>query len=208
MRIEVDLDQGWEIDDPFYRDLYQMAKHLLEARQNTIHARISYHFALSLLEAEWGTPRIVLPAILLHDLGYSQIPLTEVSKAFGIKIENPDLHRHHEVESVRLAGEILEKIDYPIELIREIQRIIDGHDTRVTAHDINDKIVKDADKLWRFTYEGFVIDFQRFNYEPQQWLDELTAFIPQWFFTGAAKALAAKEVHQRRKELSFFQDSA
>jgi hypothetical protein len=208
MRIIDNMDQGWEIQDPFYNALYQAAAHLLKVRQNALHARVSYHFALTLLEMEGGDPRVVLPAILLHDLGYSQIPLQELSKAFGPKIENPDLHRYHEVEGVRLAGEILGKIIYPVELIREIQCIIDGHDTRLTARDINDKIVKDADKLWRFSYEGFVIDLQRFDYGPGQLLDKITALIPRWFFTHTSKTLAAQEAHQRRKELCFFKDFA
>jgi hypothetical protein len=79
----VDLDQGWEIQDSFNRRIYNKAEYLLKTRNNTLHTRISYHYALNLLEAEGGDPRVVLPAILLHDVGYSQLPEKEIKDAFG-----------------------------------------------------------------------------------------------------------------------------
>lgn len=175
----VSFDQSWEIDDPFYREIYREAEHLLEVRQNKIHTRISYHFALKLLEEEGGDSRLVLPAILLHDIGYSQVPKDELKHAFGPTIKKPELRRLHETEGVRLAGKILQKMDYPVEFVREIQKIIDGHDTRETAWHINDMIVKDADKLFRFSYEGFNLDYNRFGLDPLKWLDTITSLIPQ-----------------------------
>jgi HD superfamily phosphodiesterase len=98
------LDKGWEIQDPFYNNIYNKAAHLLRTRQNTLHARVSYHCALNLLEAEGGSPRVVLPAILLHDVGYSQLPEKGLKDSFGPNIKKPELQRLHEVEGVRLAG--------------------------------------------------------------------------------------------------------
>jgi HD superfamily phosphodiesterase len=80
---ELDLDHGWEIQDPFYNKLYHRAEHLLRKRQNAIHTRISYHLAIKLLEAEGGDSQVVLPAIILHDVGYSQIPENELKNAYG-----------------------------------------------------------------------------------------------------------------------------
>ena len=189
----LDLDKGWLIDDPLYKKIYDKAEPLLRARLNDIHARICYHYALKLLEEEGGDPGIVLPAVLLHDVGYSSIPDDELQSSFGPNIENPKLRRQHETEGARLAGIILKKVQYPNELIEEIQAIIDGHDTRDAALSLNDKITKDADKLWRYSYEGFRIDFKRFNLKASEWLDYLIAHIPTWFCTETAAKLASQE---------------
>jgi len=193
------LDQGWPIDDPLYKKIYDEAEPLLRARLNDIHARICYHYALKLLEEEGGDPSIVLPAILLHDVGYSSIPDDELQSSFGPNIENPTLRRQHETEGARLAGIILKKVQYPNELIEEIQTIIDGHDTRDAALSLNDKITKDADKLFRYSYEGFNIDFKRFNLKASEWLDYLIAHISTWFCTGTAAKLASQELKNLEK---------
>jgi HD superfamily phosphodiesterase len=196
-----DLDHGWEIQDPFYNDLYHRSEHLLRKRQNAIHTRISYHLALKLLDVEGGDARIVLPAIILHDVGYSQIPEIELRNAFGATIKKPELRRFHEVEGARLAEPILQEIAYPPELVEKILLIIEGHDTREAALDIGDMIVKDADKLCRFTYEGFHIDVARFNASPQIWLNGLIGYIPEWFFTKTAEKLAMEEAEMRKKDI-------
>lgn len=195
------LDQNWAIDDPLYKKIYDEAEPLLRARLNDIHARICYHYALKLLEEEGGDPGIVLPAVLLHDVGYSSIPDDELQNSFGPIIEKPELRRLHETEGAKLAEKILKRVSYPNEFIGEIQAIIAGHDTRDEALSLNDKIAKDSDKLWRYSYEGFTIDFERFNLKASEWFDYLVAHIPTWFFTGTARKLAAQASKELEKEL-------
>lgn len=202
---ESDLEQGWEIQDPFYNDLYQRAEHLLEKRQNGIHTKIVYHLALKLLDSEEGEARIVLPAAILHDVGYSQIPDNELLNSFGVKIKKPELSRLHEIEGVRFAKAILENIGYPEAFTEKILSIIDGHDTRKTALGPDDMVVKDADKLWRFTYEGFHIDCTRFNLPPSEWLGELTGCISEWFFTKTGEKMAMEEAALRTKDIETLQ---
>jgi HD superfamily phosphodiesterase len=156
---------------------------------------------LTLLEEEGGDPSIVLPAVLLHDVGYSSIPDDELQSSFGPNIENPVLRRQHETEGAKLAERILEKVQYPNEFIEEIQAIIEGHDTRDDALSLNDKITKDADKLFRYSYEGFMIDFKRFNLEASEWFDYLIAHIPTWFCTKTAAKLASQESRKLEKVL-------
>ena len=70
----------------------------------------------------------------------------------------------------------------------------------------NDKITKDADKLFRYSYEGFKIDFKRFNLKASEWLDYLIAHIPTWFFTGTAFELASQELKNLEKALKETRD--
>ncbi|MFC1824711.1 HD domain-containing protein [Thermodesulfobacteriota bacterium] len=191
----------WDIEDPVHGDIYKRAEHLLQTRRNDIHTRISYHFAMRLLTKEGGNPEVVAPAILLHDIGYSEIPEDQLLFAFGPKIEKPELKKLHETAGAELAGKILHEIDYPEERIIKIQQIINGHDSRETALSLEDMIVKDADKLFRFSHEGFIIDYQRFKREPHEWINYLKQHIEPWFFTASGEKMAQSEIEKRKKEL-------
>jgi hypothetical protein len=195
-----ELDRGWEITDPEDLMLYNLAEPLLQTRLNTLHTRIAYHFAEILLEKEGGDAVIVTPAILLHDVGWSLIPEEDQIGAFGPKVKKPRLQRLHETEGARLARGILEELGHPEDHIREIEKIINGHDTRTDSLGINDSVVKDADKLWRYTFEGFTIDYMRFKQSPEENLNWLIESIPDWFFTETSVRLAHEEADLRRTE--------
>lgn len=174
--------------------ILQLAKPYLQTRKNDIHIDIAYRFARKLLASEPGDPEVVIPAILCHDLGWSKVPEDLQLKAFGPKDFDPDLRRVHEVEGVKLARQILLEVKYDPEKTAEILEIIDGHDSRLETLSDNDKIVKDADKLFRFEPEGLRIDAERFELEitlHAKWLKER---IEDWFFTNTAKKLALEEL--------------
>ena len=176
-----------------YRIL-ELAKPYLNTRKNDIHTDISCRFAFRLLESEPGDPAVVIPAILCHDLGWSKLSEELQLKAFGPKGFDADLRRVHEVEGVKLAQEVLREVAYDRQKTAEILEIIEGHDSRLTALSDSDKIVKDADKLFRFDPVGLRIDAERFKLgviEHAHWLKER---IEEWFFTDTAKGLALEEL--------------
>jgi HD superfamily phosphodiesterase len=86
-----------------------VAKPCLDTRENEIHTRISVELALRLLESEGGSPEVVLPAVILHD-----------------------------VEGVKIARELLAKTFYDLSPTREILAIIEGHGSRSRALSKND----------------------------------------------------------------------
>lgn len=163
----------------------------LTTRKNDIHTEICYHYALRLLEVEPGDPTIVLPAILCHDLGWCKVPEELQHTAFGPNATNYELRRVHEVEGINLTREVLLEINYDPAKIEEILTIIDGHDSRDVAISDNDKVVKDADKLFRFDPDGFEIDVNRHRgIERVSYIQYLRDRIETWFFTSSAKRLA------------------
>ncbi|MBT1076520.1 HD domain-containing protein [Geobacter grbiciae] len=172
-----------------YEHIYDLAKPHLNTRNNDIHTEVAYRFALRLLEDEPGDPDVAIPAIICHDIGWIKLPEALHSKAFGPGFD-PDLRRIHEVEGVELAREILRCVDYDPQKSREILEIIDGHDSRLEAISDSDKIVKDADKLWRVTAEGLAIDADWFRQEPEEHLHWTAAQVDSWFFTGTGRQLA------------------
>jgi hypothetical protein len=176
-----------------YHEIYAFAKPYLNTRKNDIHVKISYGFACRLLEDEPGDPEVVIPAILCHDLGWIKVPEHLQLKAFGPGFD-PDLRRIHEVEGVKLARDILHQVNYDPVKTAEILDIIDGHDSRSLAISDNDKIVKDADKLFRFSATGLAIDVERFRQNRESYLKWISEQIDTWFFTKTGKQLAWTEL--------------
>jgi HD superfamily phosphodiesterase len=185
---------------PVFEKIRQLARPFLNTRHNDVHTEISTLLAFDLLEREGGDEDIVIPAIILHDTGWKRVPADQQLKAFGPNASRPELNRLHEVEGVKIAREILRQVKYDSSKTKRILEIIDGHDSRQKPLSLNDSIVKDADKLWRYTNSGFYIDIGRFGESHGEGLDRLRSNISEWFFTVTARRLAAKTLRKREKE--------
>lgn len=182
-----------------YDRIYDMAKPYLDTRRNDIHVSISYTFSRQLLKHYSDADEdIVLPAILLHDVGWKAVPEEKQSGAFGPNTKDTETRRLHEIEGASIAREILHLINYDGLKIAEITAIIDGHDSRKEALSLNDAIVKDADKLWRFTPIGFDIDHIRFGIDRNSYLIYLDSIIDQWFLTPVARDMAREALDETR----------
>ena len=190
------------INRPVFEQIYQLARPYLNTRRNDVHIEISLRLAYELLNAEGGDESIVIPAIILHDVGWKKIPEDLHLKAFGPKATAPEINRTHEEQGVVIAADILAKVQYDKEKISEILDIIDGHDSRKNALSLNDQIVKDADKLWRYNQKGFEIDNQRFEETLEDGLKRLRKYLKRWFFTQTAFRIAKEELQKREKEAS------
>lgn len=187
---------------PIHQKIFEKAKPFLRTRKNLIHTRIALRYALKLLKSEKGDEDVVIPAIILHDVGWKTIPETLHLTAFGPNPSNLKLARVHEVEGAKIAGIILEKLHYPPKKAKEICQIIRGHDSRKRPISRNDRIVKDADKLWRYSRKGMAIDLGRFHIPRRDYLVFLEAIIDHWFLTPTGKEIARKEILLRKKSHS------
>ena len=180
-----------------FETIWQLAKPFLDTRHNEVHSQISTQLAFELLRREGGDDAIVIPAIMLHDVGWKAVPPELHLKAFGPGAPRPELNRAHEVAGVKTARSILETVRYPPAQTEQILEIIDGHDSRQTAVSISDMIVKDADKLWRYTRSGFHIDVERFGETFQEALIRLDKNLEAWFFTKTAIEIAREKLKRR-----------
>lgn len=185
---------------PVFDKIQQLSKPFLDTRHNDVHTAISTLLASQLLEQEGGDEDIVIPAIILHDTGWKRVPSKVHLKAFGPRATEPKLNRLHEVEGVKIAQEILQKLKYDALKTEKIIEIIDGHDSRIKPVSLNDMIVKDADKLWRYSSSGFYIDIERFGESYEEGLERLRCNLSGWFFTVTAKEVAAEKLSRREKE--------
>lgn len=185
-----------------YEEIWVRAKPCLNTRRNDIHTEISIDMAFKLMDREGGDEDIVIPAIILHDVGWIKVPEGLHLKAFGPNAKDPELNRIHEVEGVGIASEILQKVQYNQTKTEQILEIIDGHDSRSESLSLNDSVVKDADKLWRYTKSGVAIDVERFGETLEEGLERLRGNIKKWFFTDTAREIAWEEFRARTAESS------
>jgi HD superfamily phosphodiesterase len=183
-----------------FEKIRQLAMPFLDTRHNDVHTEISTLLAFELLEREGGDEDIVIPAIILHDTGWKRVPAELHLKAFGPNASNTELNRLHEVEGAKIAEDILRKLNYDADKTRDIVEIIAGHDSRAKPLSLNDMIVKDADKLWRYSKSGFYIDIERFGESPAKGLDRLRSHIFGQLFTAAAKEIATEKLTRLENE--------
>ncbi len=187
--------------DPLYIHIYEVALPMLGTRKNDLHARVGCQFAVEFLDREGGDPRIAVPAILLHDLGWNEIPEDYQRRAYGPNSSDAQLNRLHEQAGARLSREVLESVGYDATLIEEICRIIDGHDSRPTAASVEEAIVKDSDKVWRVSREGFPASLSILgDLGPQQLHDFIAVRVPLWFLTTAGREMALQQLADRRAQ--------
>jgi len=180
--------------------IYLLASPYLQTRSNGIHIAVSKRFGESLLLTEKGDPEIVIPAILLHDVGWSKLTEEMQNKAFGPGSDK-SLNRIHEVEGVKIAAGILAEVNFDKTKAEEIINIIDGHDSRLTTISDNDMIVKDSDKLFRFTCEGLIFYLNTLKGTVEERLVWLSTKVDCWLFTQAAKVMAWEELDKRKRNI-------
>lgn len=189
----------------FIERLFETAAPYLLVRGDWAHTRISHGYALTLLQQEGGDRRIVEPAVILHDVGWSALEPDTIKAAYGVLAKGEEaerLNRIHETEGAAIAEKILHSFDHDSDLIEIICAIISRHDSGKDAPFIEEALVKDADKLWRFSRTGFWKETERQRLKPITLLDFLAAKLKGWFFSPTALKLAQEELDGRRGEIN------
>lgn len=148
--------QGKNIDallHPMEKELWNKALPLQDKRLDPGHAEFVTYFALELLKYESADRKVVVPAAILHDIGWSRMSPAEVNLFSdpNMKRYEPVLRARHQEEGARNARDILMDSGYSQPHIPHIVEIISQHDTREGFYSFEDGIMRDADKLWRFT---------------------------------------------------------
>jgi HD superfamily phosphodiesterase len=172
--------------------VWQRAAPYLAVRNNDSHTLYSYGMARALLGAvPDADPDVVLPAILLHDTGWSTVPDAEILEAIAPGGGRPDLVRQHEREGARIARDVLAQLATPPQRIEAVTAIIDGHDSRREAISIEDAVVKDADKLWRVTPHGIGVVCGWFGLNREEALRITASRVVDALLTEPARTIAA-----------------
>jgi HD superfamily phosphohydrolase YqeK len=183
--------------------LWHDARPYLDVRNNDEHTLVAYGVARALLAQIPGAEEsTVLPAILLHDVGWKRVPQDQLLNAIGRNPTRPDLVRDHELYGVEIARGILMKHRPQGVDIDAVLAIIDGHDTTREARSTNDAAVKDADKGWRTTPHGMRIIRGWYDWSLEQYIDMVTTLSNPRLLTAPGKAMAEGFTASLRAELA------
>ena len=170
------------------------------ARGNDIHLPISLSFARRLCDAYPEADRtLVLVSTLLHDTGWAHVDQEKIiSDGFRGDWRKADIRYQHEREGCLVARRVLPPLGYDAQFIDEVCKIIDGHDTRPNAYTLEDALMRDADRLWRFDHAGIALASGWFGQDPSTYTDRLeTEIIPE-LITQAAVDMATADLARSR----------
>lgn len=178
--------------DPVWRAIVPESR----ARSNDIHLPISFAFAERLCDAYPEADALVVRvAILLHDTGWARVDESRIiSEGFSGDWRRADVRFEHERHGCDIAREVLPGLGYDAELVTRVTDIIDGHDTRPESHSLEDSLVRDADRLWRFTPTGIALASGWFGLTPAEYCRRLRTEIMPELLTQAAVEMAAAEL--------------
>ncbi|GAA4287891.1 HD domain-containing protein [Georgenia daeguensis] len=173
------------------RAVWERAAGYLRVRDNDSHTLYSYALATALLaQTPEASAEVVLPAILLHDTGWSAVPEEHILEAIAPQARRPELVRAHEIAGARIAREILTDLRHDPGDIEKIVAIVDGHDSRAEALSVDDACVKDADKLWRITPHGLSTVQRWFGLDAEEALRLVASRTHEHLHTAAGRAMA------------------
>lgn len=179
--------------------VWQAAEPYMRFRRNDVHIPVVYHFANKLATMHPDCdPEVVTLGALLHDIGWAAVDQEELF-ATAFKKLVTDVRVQHEKEGARMAREILETLQIvSAAKIDEICAIIDGHDTRLEALSLNDSLVKDADKLWRFSAVGIAVSSEWLHLTPAQYIHKVETEREGFLFNETSKSLGASAIAEAK----------
>ena len=166
------------------------------------HTLRSVAYGKLLLIYEDGDPEIVLPALYLHDIGWSKVDFRDFIAAptFAMKRQSLSFDAHMKYGAV-MARDILRRIGFEASSIDLISLIISIHDYPEKVFDMKNPsatLVVEADRLDRFGPAGRKRLKTVFGLENHQ-QDKILALtkgmeglVDKWFRTKTAKSLAIK----------------
>lgn len=173
------------------------------SRSNNIHLPMSLAYAERLCDAiPQADSLVVRVAILLHDTGWGRVDQDRlISEGFAGDWRRADIRYEHERQGVLIAQEVLPPLGYGQEFIDRVTAIIDGHDTRQEAHSLEDALMRDADRLWRFNHTGIALAHSWFELTPSTYMGRLEEEILPELRTQAGVDIATAELARSRQLL-------
>ena len=194
-----------------FEKIWETALPYQDQRNDDGHARITLKYAKELVELEDGNEDIVIPAIILHDIGYSQILRERRMLIFDRDATNEEreaVRYKHQAQSVKLGEKILKELNYPDDMIPEILEIISKHDTRKGFISKEEGLVRDADKLWRYSLESFKVNRKQKKAVLEERCKRLEKDLedPDYIYSESAKQIARELLVERKKLIDVAKD--
>ena len=176
--------------------LWQLAiPYLKKCRPNDLaHTLIVIQFVQDIAEKEGGNLSILIPAAIIHDLGWARVP-HDKQLVFGPNREGLELHLKHGEE---IAHELLPKAGFSP---REIEQIIELIRTHKFAkpNNNNQRIFVDADQLSKTTLSQFWNMAKTYNQATPT--ENLAWLRKKRFYTRTGEQLNQQNQQKRAREI-------
>lgn len=118
-------------------------------------------------------PEIVMPLVILHDIGYARVP----KDADVFKLDTRTLHME---EGANMAKELLGELNYPPEKTKEIVRLIAKHDNWALGDNFRDEpeleFFQNSDYMWMVSEKGFDIVRHLAKKTREEFLQEIEGY--------------------------------
>lgn len=191
----------WEAMRKIYVEMFQKAIPFLKKGENkdfVKHTKWVIKSMEMLLRKEKRNEDILMPAAILHDIGWAKVPLDLQKIIKGPKAKKV-LESHLKYCSP-IAKNILNSFDYDKVKIKKIINIMIAHKFK-NPRDLNKRLLIDADNLSDIFREPFYEDVKQYEISPQQNFD---CRKENKFYTKTARIIFSKELEERRKEINIF----
>jgi len=141
-----------------------------------------------IIRGEGGDSNILIPAAILHDVGFSKVsPRLQTNNDLKKKRQ---AQRQHLVFAKEIIQEILEKVDYKQKDIDRITEIIVVHKFH-NPDGKEERMLIDSDNLSDTFLEQFYSDIKAYNRSPEQVYEFRTR---NEYYTKTAKKIASKNM--------------
>lgn len=183
-----------------FDDLWKAIEPETRTRGNDVHLPVSTAYAERLCDAYPQADReLVIVTIMLHDTGWAHVDESRIiSEGFAGDWRKAAIRYEHEREGCLVARRVLPELGYSADAVDRVCEIIDGHDTRPIAYSLEDALVRDADRLWRFDRAGIALSSSWFGMDMATYTDRLRDEIIPELITAAAVEIAKADLSRHQ----------
>lgn len=173
-------------------------KYLERGRPGDVeHTRRVVAYGKTLLAKEPGNPRVVVPALIIHDTGWSKVDFSDFVDAPAVDKKDTASVKLHMRHGADIAREILEAVGWDPTTTQQIADIIAVHDApeKIRAlHNLDAALVFEADWLDKYGQASQKRYFEIFSDEGK--IEELNRHLEKnkfvFFRSKAAKGLLSE----------------
>jgi L-rhamnose mutarotase len=162
-----------------------------------LHSKMVVRAMQDILRCENEDPGIMIPAAMLHDIGWSKVS----DQIVNLKTDSEK--KEAEISHIELAADLISEIlgclEYKQSEIEEITRVVQSHKSKAPGCDKRIKLIIDSDNLSDTYRESFYSDVKSYNTTPQKNFDFRSK---NKFFTSTAKEISKRNMAERLREIN------
>jgi len=181
-----------------YNSIWQLALPFLKMgvrKDFELHTKGVIKAVQLILKEERGAPSVLFPAAILHDVGWSSVPIDiQLSRECNLRKVANTMHLDN---CVPIIYNILSKLNYDIELIDNIADVCYSHKS-TNPETLDKKILIDADALSDIFKEQFYSDCKSYKLNPNSLIKIRSE---NKFYTRTANIIFSNKYKARKLEI-------